>query len=114
MIDTINIFNEKNKKYGYLKEMYLKRDITDEGCTDYQLRIVLADFPFYEGDEVLKIIFNGVKDLKIGNLEGLFILVFDIIDVSNRQLENIKYRIYEIEQKALSFYCKEIIFECGT
>jgi len=109
MIEIIKTFYEKNKRFGYLKDIHLLRDITDEGCTDYQINLILTNYPYYEGDEIFNIIFKGVKDIKIGKLDGLLKLVFEIRDLSSDCLENIKFRVYESENEILSFYCNEII-----
>lgn len=110
MIELINGFYEKNGKYGYLKDIHITREIFERGCSDFQIKLILTEYPYNKGTDVFEIIFNGVKDIKIGKLEGLLKLVIDIRDLSSSQLEGIKYKIFESENDIFSFNCNDFTY----
>ena len=108
--DAVTEFYEKQKDFAYLQSINLSRRIHENGCSDYTLNIVLCDYPYYEGHEKLLLTFLGVKNIKMGDLDGLVKHLIIISDVSDRQMEDIKYRVVEEENDAFCFYCKT--FKC--
>jgi hypothetical protein len=108
--ELLNDFYQKQKKFGYLQSLNLSRSISDEGCSEYSLNITLFDYPYNEGDQKLVLTFLGVRDFKIGNLEGLLKLLITIRDISDDQLEKINYAVLEEENELLKFYCEEFDF----
>lgn len=108
--DAVSEFYEKQKDFAYLQSINLSRCIHENGCSDYSLNIVLCDYPYYEGYEKLLLTFLGVKNIKIGDLDGLVKHLIIISDVSDRQMEDINYRVVEEENDAFCFYCKT--FKC--
>jgi len=95
-------------KYGYLEELRLSREISEDGCSDYTINLTMQPFPLGgAAKKKLFLTFRGAKDLRIGHLEGLFNLVIEIRDVRDRQLECISYKIVESENNAFSFLCRE-------
>lgn len=107
-------FYQRQKEFGYLESINLSRNIKEDGCSDYSLNIVLKGYPFYEGDQTLILTFWGVRNLKIGDLDGLLKLLFSITDISESQMEGIKYRVKEDENELFSFYCKTFEFEISV
>ncbi|MBP1988685.1 hypothetical protein [Paenibacillus eucommiae] len=109
--EHISDFYQKQKLYSYLKEINVKRNLDGEVCSDYELIITLCEYPFYEGNKRLKLYYFGVVDLKVGNLDTIFRLDIGINDISNRQMEGVKYQVIENENLLFSFYCREFKFE---
>ena len=109
--DLIFEFYQKQKEFGYLQSINLSRNIIEDGCSEYALNIILCDYPFYEGNQKLLLTFLGVRDFKIGNLEGLLKLLISITNMSENQMEGINYRVKEDENELFSFYCKTFEFE---
>jgi hypothetical protein len=105
----ISNFYQKQKEFGYLQSINLYRNINEGGCSEYSLNISLCGYPFYEGNQKLLLTFLGVRNFKIGDLEGLFKLILNITNVSEHQMEGINYRVKEDENELFSFYCE--IFE---
>lgn len=99
-------FNNVQKKFGYIQSINLNRNITVNGCSEYLFEITLYDYPFYKGSPQLLLRFWDVKDFKLGNIEGLFKLLINITDISEHQIEGIKYKVIEDENDSFSFYCK--------
>ena len=109
--ELIISFNKIKRGFSYLQTIDIHRIIMGDGCSDYCINLILTDYPFYEGDEILVIKFTGIKDIKIGYLEGLISLLITIEDISFNQLEGLNYKVKEIEEEIFSFYCNDFTFE---
>ncbi len=109
--DLVSEFYQKQKDFGYLQSINLSRDFNENGCSDYSLNIVLCSYPSYEGNQKLLLSFLGVRDFKIGDLDGLVKNFINITDISDQQMEGIKYRVKEDENGLFSFYCKSFGYE---
>lgn len=109
--DSVSEFYKKQKDFGYLQSIDLRREFNENGCSDYSLHIVLCDYPYYEGNEKLLLTFLGVKNFKIGDLDGLVRQFINITDISDHQMEGIKYKVREEENGSFSFYCKTFEYE---
>lgn len=105
-----NFYNKQNS-FGYLQSINLSRSIDDIGCSEYFVCIILCSYPFYEGDRKLSLKFSGVKNLKVGDLDGLFKLTINVTDISERQMEGISYKVSEQENDLFSFYCDVFEYE---
>lgn len=99
---------EKQKIYKYINEFLVSREFNGDECSRYDLTIVLKDFPCWEESEKLTINFLGIKDLKLNNIENLFQVCFNINDISEWQLEKLKYSVKENENNMFSFMCNDI------
>ncbi len=99
---------EKQKIYKYINEFLVSREFNGDKCSRYDLTIVLKDFPCWEESEKLTINFLGIKDLKLNNIENLFQVCFNINDISEWQLEKLKYSVKENENNMFSFMCNDI------
>lgn len=107
--DAINsYYSLKPSQYGYLETFKLNRKITKEGCSDYFLELQMRSTSDFRENNRLHLSFSGVKDLKIGNLEGLLSLLIDIRPIQEYQFENVKYKVVESEYEAFSFLCLDI------
>jgi hypothetical protein len=67
----------------------------ENGCSEYSINITLYGYPFHEGDQKLVLSFLGVRNLKIGELDGLYKLSINVNDVSEDQMEGIHYQLTE-------------------
>ena len=114
MNNLILDFYQIQKKFGYLKSVNISREIDNIGCTDYQMVMFLCNFPYYEGDSMMKLKFKGVKDLKLSELDGLVKLLISIKDLSTDQMEGVGYKIKEDENNLFSFFCEKFEYEEGT
>ncbi|MCX7097771.1 MAG: hypothetical protein NTV43_07710 [Methylococcales bacterium] len=102
----------KPRYFDLLKSISLTRDVSQEGCSRYDIEIVLCQL---EGnDQKLRINFINAFDIILNRLEGLPSLLVDIEDVSSMQLEGGKYRVVEQEERAFSFYCEDFFAELIT
>lgn len=101
-------YSLKPSQYGYLETFKLYRDIHKEGCSDYSLELQMRSTSGICGDKRLYLSFFGIKELKIGDLEGLLSLLIDIRPIQEYQLEDINYKVVESEYEAFSFLCLDI------
>lgn len=108
IVELNNEINEKLKRFPYLCGINLKRKMEGDSCSDYQLILEFCDFPNWNVEEKLSILFSGVRDLEIKNLDGLWNVHIMIRDLREDQLENINYYVTEDEENMFSFYCSSI------
>ncbi len=99
------------KKTGYIQSMNIYREMDDNSTKEYSLILVISTCPFYEGDTKIKLIFHNVQEFKLGNINNFYKVFLEILDVSNRQLEDIRYYVNEIEYNMISFGCSDIEYE---
>lgn len=105
--DAVSRFDAVGQaKFPFLESMELSRDIESGTCSDYSLTLVLV--PAQAGKS-LRIVFEGVRDLRIGSLEGLLALRLELRSVRDSQLEGLRYRVVESEHEAFSFYCSNFV-----
>lgn len=94
-------------QFGFLESLNLYREIVSEGCSDYLLEIKMRTFPENPDTHKLHLSFLGVRNLRLGNLEGLTNLFIEIRSIHEHQLEDLEYKVVESENEAFSFYCKD-------
>lgn len=109
--EKLNEIYELIKKTGYIQSLNIYREMNDESTKEYNLVLVISTCPFYEGDAKLKLIFHNVQEFKLGNINNFYKVFFEILDVSYRQLEDVKYYVNEIEYNMISFGCFDIEYE---
>lgn len=103
-----NEINEKLKRYPHICGMNLEREIEENSCEGYKLVLEFCDYLNYCMEDKLSILFSGVRDLEIKNLDGLWNVHIMIKDLREDQLENINYHVTEDEENMFSFYCSSI------
>lgn len=113
MIDSKNIYNEI-KKHGYIKEIRFSREILYDECNNFDLELILCEYPCYDVGDVLSLKFIGVKDLQLNEFDNLFRIVLDISPIFELQLEDLNYSVKEIENDIISFKCKNIIMNADN
>ena len=107
----ISKFLTKQKEFCYLQTLSLRRDIYENSCSEYNADVVLCAYPFSQHNKKLEVKFTGIRDLRIGKIDGLFALLITINDVSGDQLENINYSVKEDENGLFSFYCRNFSYK---
>lgn len=99
------------KKTGYIQSLNIYREMSYKSAKEYNLVLVISTCPNYEEDEKVKLIFHNVQEFKLGNINNFYKVFFEILDVSDRQLEDIRYYVHEIEYNMISFWCSDIEYE---
>lgn len=93
------------RESGYIQSININREMGIESTKQYDLTLVISTCPFCEGDKKIELTFYGVHDFKLGNINNFYKVFIEIVDVSDRQLEGIKYYINEIEHNLIHFGC---------
>lgn len=96
-------------RFKYLESMELHRIVDDTSAETYRLSITLLEEPQAFSERAL-FEFFGVRELRIGSLDGLLGLLFEVRDETCRQLEDLKFRVVESEQQAFTFWCRDFEF----
>jgi len=105
-----NIY-EKTRNYRYIKEFKLFRNIEGEECGEFNLKMCLIEYPCWDSDDKVSVVFSGIRQLKLGDIDNLCSVVMEITSISTYQLEGIRYEVREIENEMFSFQCNNIILE---
>lgn len=100
---------EKQKEYGYIKSINVFRDIYGEECSQYNIKVALVDFPCWDKDNHFDILFEGVTNLQIGDIDNLFKVSLQIDLIAEYQYECANYFVKECENELFSFYCEDIL-----
>jgi len=109
--NNINQFvSLKPAYYRFLKAIHFTRNISAEGCSRYDVEIIVGKL---SGDQVedLRLRCTNALEIKIGDIESMSGLRLEIEDIKNRQLEGVSYRITEQEEDSFSFNCSEFYVE---
>lgn len=109
--NKINEIYKLIEKTGYIQSLNIYREMDEVSTKEYDLILVLSTCPFYEDDTKLKLAFYNVQEFKLGDINNFYKVLFDILDVSDRQLEDIRYYVNEIENGVISFWCSDIQYE---
>lgn len=107
-MENLNEIYKLVKKTGYIQSISLYRELDNNSTKEYNLVLNLSTCPFYEADTRVKLVFYNIQDFKLGDINNFYKVFFEIINVSDRQLENIRYYVNEIEYNMVSFWCSDI------
>ena len=94
----------RKKEFGFLERLELQQSVDPAVWAGFRLEVDLrASMDLHSPRLLLE--FVGVKDLRIGTLEGLLRYILDIRWIGAAQLEGRNYKVVESEYDALSFTC---------
>ena len=103
-------FALKPSSFRFLKALSLERQLDSGAAGDYSLRIELTAQPSMDSDRLI-LRFEGVRNLRFGELEGLLGLLVEIRDAGQEGLEGVRYRVVESEEETFAFDCSDFSFE---
>ncbi|MCI9079891.1 MAG: hypothetical protein HFH68_13410 [Lachnospiraceae bacterium] len=106
--EKLNEIYKLIKETGYIQSINICREMGNDSTKEYNLELILSTCPFYERDTRIKLVFYNVQEFKLGGINNFYKIFFEITDVSDRQLENIRYYVDEIEYNMVSFWCLDI------
>lgn len=107
-MNKIEAIYQKQKEYGYIKSMNIFRNINGEDCSQYNMKLSLVDFPRWDENEHFDILFEGLSNIKIGDIDNLLKVFIQIEYIAEYQYETAKYAVKECENELFSFLCKDI------
>lgn len=97
-------------KTGYIESFSFSREMGEYSSKGDSLTMVLCDYPYKSGKDKLEIIFYNVQDIRIYNINDVFLVLTSVLlkieDISDRQLERINYQVGELEDM-FSFVCED-------
>jgi hypothetical protein len=93
------------KNYSKVKSLHLSWPKPDEQPSVYNLEIILLD----GGGDEIGIRFEGLSDFKLDEIHPDLHIWLNIIDLRPDQLEGLNYRVEELNDHYLKFYCKNLI-----
>lgn len=96
--------------YRFLKSISLSRSVSAEECSRYDVEIVLRKISSAKTEDLVIRCLDAI-DVRIGEIEGMFGMQIEIEDVSHWQNEGVNFKIYERENSAISFGCREFFVE---
>lgn len=109
--EKMNRLYEIINKTGYIQSINIFRKMGAESEKEYNLALVISSCPYNEGDIIVKILFHNVQEFKLGNIDNFYRISLEILDVSERMLEEIRYYVSESEYNMISFACSEWEYE---
>lgn len=104
-MSKIQTIYERQVECGYIKSINIFRNISGEECSQYNIELSLVSFPYWDEDECFDIVFEGVSNLKIGDIDNLFRVSIQIQPIIEYQRENVRYEVKESENELFSFCC---------
>jgi hypothetical protein len=96
-------------QFQYVKRLLVERDFVEADHPSCRVEIELADqVPF--GARSLRIVFVDAVGIKIGDIDLLWGVMLRIRDISDHQLEGIRYRAVDEESDVVSLRCADFEF----
>jgi hypothetical protein len=92
--------------YCFLELLSIRQCVDPKEWAGLDLAMRLSS-SFGSDAKRLQLDFTGVRDLKIGSLDGLMRYAIDIRSIAERQLEGLSYRVVEEEWGLVSFACAD-------
>jgi hypothetical protein len=96
--------------YGFLESVSVRRAIQGSGPLERQLNVELSLVmtPLDHVDGKLRVVFQGVKNLHLRDLNGIERFAIEIRSLAGHQLEDLRFGVEEAECRALSFECYDV------
>jgi hypothetical protein len=95
----------RKAEFGFLERLELRQTGDPIGWSGLRVQIDLRSALRFDSRR-LCLVFEGVRELRIGTIEGLFLYMIEIRSIVASQLEDLNYRVVEGEYDAFSFLCK--------
>ncbi len=109
--DKVNRFNSvRPVKFGYVVRFAIERFPTWEGTPSCIVEVILAS-KFEPDSPQLKLRFFQATEMKIDDLNATWSCVVAIQDISDRGLEDTRYRVFDAGNQHFSLNCKDFEFE---
>lgn len=90
-MEIISEIYKKTKEYKYIKEIHLSRSLDYEEGLLYDMRLVFSKYP-YEYDS-FSVLFEGIRDIHLSDLNNCLAVAIKIEDVSSYQLEGVYLKL---------------------
>lgn len=94
-------------EFGLLERLELFQAVDSEASTGLALALHLRSAAAPNRGKRLRLAFEGVRGLRIGDLDGLIHFTLEIQSIRDRRMEGLSYQVAEGEYNAFFFYCRE-------
>lgn len=102
-------------KYQFLESLSLRRSMEDRSSSEHylnvQLSLVMATFDQGYVDGKLNVVFDGVRNLQVGDLNGILSFILEVRSLAGHQMEGLRFGVEETEYRALKFECFDVKVE---
>jgi hypothetical protein len=95
----------RKAEFGYLERLVIQQSVDPQEWSGLQLEIVLRSRTSLRAPRLL-LNFEGVKELRVGELRGILFYMIEIDSIADRQLEELNFQVIESEYNLISFQCK--------
>ena len=95
--------------FPYLSRFAVLKAARDGGGHAMRVELTLAGNLDLAGD-VLRVSFVDVSELKLGNLNSVAACRLMVYDISDRQIEGIRYRAVDEEERSFALNCRGFEF----
>lgn len=95
--------------FPYLSRLAVLKETRDGGGHATRVEATLARNVDLDGD-VLQVVFVDVSELQVGDLNSSAACRLVVYDISDHQLEGIRYRAVDEEGRSLALNCRDFEF----
>ena len=99
--------NKSLSGFPFLVSICLHREIRELKASPFDLSLKLQS----HGGACICATFLFVHDIRIGDIDNLYRIIFNVTDISKKQIEGATFQVSDIENDTLSFTCREIMIE---
>jgi len=94
----------RGSQYGFLERLELQQSVDPKAWSGIRLEVHLRSAAANNASR-LRLVFVGVKELRVGILQGILNYVLEIRPIAEMGHEHLNYKIVESEYDAMSFLC---------
>ena len=107
-MNKIEAIYTKQKEFSYIKSINIYRDFIYDECSDFYLKLTLSSYPACNQEDEFHILFVGVKNLRLEDINNLLRVQINISSIKDCQIEDLNFKIVDNENQLFSFLCKDI------
>lgn len=105
-MNAIEAIYLKQKDFSYIKSINIYRDFIYDECSDFCLNLTLSCYPACNQDDEFQILFIGVKNLKLDDIDNLLRVQINISSIKDWQLEDLNFKVIDNENQLFSFFVR--------
>lgn len=104
IINNIEEYDRIRIKYSVVEEIYMIRNVDYNSIDPYDIEIVLCNI-LPNTVERLHLNCKGAFDIEIKKPQYMSGVLIEISNIRSHQIEGALYRVMDIEEDSISFYC---------
>ena len=97
--------------YNHFDSIEIKKHVNVDGEIEHIIILKLQNYSYNQKCKNVQLTFFGVRALKLGDINWPASLLVNVIDISQDQMEGIRYSVREEENDLFSFYCNSFTIE---